>query len=343
MKKSILNSIQITALLLLFACNPEESKVVTEDDSTMPQVDETGKLIPLNGAGVAIAVAAAGKGRYSVNVHASDAPSSPYADVWLDTKSSLVKFEVDDTSIGGRDPLTGNVEEVNPLISEIGASTPKVYRSGSSNLLSVYWGRWEGDYFFKEILKNDLEQEYDEPRTLPLTYVYSNNATPAVVIDDLKNRGVSRTYNLFYGSAIYYYRTTDTGEFIMTNGFGEGVGLQTVIDATMEIQFGTDANSGITNFTLTTKLDGTTDTINLKPFSAQGPNYLINQRPIPIEMEDCNFCFYDVNFDINGHVDYRLVGKNGETVIGSFEVSNTVQTFYGTFILTSIANVSVGK
>lgn len=44
MKKSILNSIQITALLLLFACNPEESKVVTEDDSDSGQDTD----IPIN-------------------------------------------------------------------------------------------------------------------------------------------------------------------------------------------------------------------------------------------------------------------------------------------------------
>lgn len=336
----------LTKILLFLSCCiscNKDGMLSTEDDSNFMQTDQEGKLAPLNGAGVAIAVATAGNGRFRVSSYASESQSTPYADVWLDGNSRMLKFDVADQAVAARFPLRGNVEKVNPLVQENMVTPPEVYKGGIRSSLSVGWGRWEGDYFFKGLPNNDNEQEYDGPPTLPLTYAFSNNATSTLVLNDLEQRGVTYIYRLFHGDAIYFYRDIDTGEFVMTNGFGQGTNNQTVVEAIMEVQFGTDANAGVKNFTLTTNFGGTTDTLTSNEFESTGVNYAINQDLVVIEpVEDCNICHYDLATDLGtGQMRYRFIGANAEHVIGSFRTSsNTHQSIYGTFILTRIESVT---
>ena len=326
-------------MILITGCNKGDVDAMVQNDNALPPEDEI-PIIPNTRVGIAIASAGVSGASLDVIGDASESQTTRFADIWTDTNNRLIQFEVDDLSVGGSDGFTGDVQVANPLIPRDILAQPRVVRGGSSTLLSVDWGRWEGDYFFKGIFNEDLEQEYDN-EIFPLTYVFTENSTSGSKITDLEERNVSYTYELFFGTVTYVNRTApDTNEFNVQNEFINGLN-QTVIAGALEIRFGsgTFGLSEIVNFSLTTNFRGVTDIIRLQP-NSETSRFSINTDPIPLEMEECNLCVYDLGFGFNGHANFILVGNRAESVIGSFEVSNELQSFYGTFILTRIESVT---
>ncbi|MEO0902717.1 MAG: hypothetical protein AAFY00_12190, partial [Bacteroidota bacterium] len=216
-------------------CNPEDVENIPNIDNFSDnglQTDDEGMLL---GDRVGITIASAGDTGLKVNAMAS--AFQPWNNVWINSNRGLIRFDVDNLPEPLRNPLRGDVELSNPLVPENEASSPRVFHGGSSNLLSVEWGRWEGDYFLKEVADDDIDQQYDA-RTLPLTYVYSNNTTSSARINDLEERNINYTYNLFFGSVTYVNRTApDSNEFEVQNEFINGLN-QSVVDGSMEIRFG---------------------------------------------------------------------------------------------------------
>lgn len=342
--KSILSerfvcAIAIFCFLAIGGCNPEDVTNVPDVDDTSDTDLQTDPEGMLEGGQVGIAIASAGDTGLKVNAMAS--AFQPWNNVWINSNKGLIRFDVDNLPESLTNPLRGDVELLNPLIPGDVASRPRVVHGGSSNLLSVEWGRWEGDYSLREVADDENDQQYDAI-TLPLTYVYSNNATSSARINDLEERNRSYTYNLSYGTVTYVNRTAPgSNVFDIQNEFTNGSN-QSVVDGSMEIRFGSGefGLSVIESFTLTTNFSGTTDTIILGA-STRTSRHRVNVDSVPITLQDCNLCFYDVPFGaINGDMDFVLIGNEAESLIGSFEVSNTLQSFYGTFIMTRISEVA---